>query len=428
MAGGDGVHVAVVCRKVDVIGVGAVDLPHAGGVADQHPRRAAGDGFQRRDAEPLVEGGEHKRPAVCHQRLGLAVRDIAQAEHVGRGLHPLFARRRGQVAAAGNGKHGVRLAAGRLQYPGEVFVFEQVGHGKVILAPPQLRPFGKHALVRRHPLHMLPGVGHHRDPVGADAVIFLQLAAGKLRYRDDLFAGAGNGPVLQPVPCGAEPRAGRGVKVRPGAVTDIVNHRDAAEAKQRDDVAGAQPQPAVLAQVGRVVQLLPQHTGMAAGLHCPDVPVRRRGGAGRHGKLHLPGGDAFIQLSQQFQRVPLDAGYPLGQKCAVHCVHIGLSFLQRPAMAGAAAGLLLLVCALRETGAGGTGPRLWRYSRPPRQIRPRFSFSASTRAALSSMRLSGMVPSSTAATTASKASARPFGISKMSAPACTASTAASPAE
>ena len=57
---GDLPQVAGVGGQVDVPGVGAVDLPHTGGVADQHRGRTAGDGFQRRDAEPSYSVGNKK--------------------------------------------------------------------------------------------------------------------------------------------------------------------------------------------------------------------------------------------------------------------------------------------------------------------------------------------------------------------------------
>ena len=57
----------------------------------------------------------------------------------------------------------------------------------------------------------------------------------------------GNAAVLQAVPRGAQPVAASvPIKIPPGAVADIVHHRNAGKPEPRDDVAGSQPKTLTL--------------------------------------------------------------------------------------------------------------------------------------------------------------------------------------
>ena len=56
-AGGYMVHTAVVGGKVNVISVGAVNFPHAGGIAHHHAWSTAGNGFQRGMPNPSYSVG-----------------------------------------------------------------------------------------------------------------------------------------------------------------------------------------------------------------------------------------------------------------------------------------------------------------------------------------------------------------------------------
>ena len=122
------VHTAVVGGKVNVISVGAVNFPHAGGIAHHHAWSTAGNGFQRGDAEPLIQRGEQKRLAVFHQAFGFAVRHIAKVHHVVQVAQPQGSGLFGKAAAARNCKHNLGFALRSAQHPGKVLIFKQVGH------------------------------------------------------------------------------------------------------------------------------------------------------------------------------------------------------------------------------------------------------------------------------------------------------------
>lgn len=96
--------------QVNVGGAGAVDLPHTRGVADNDLRRTAGGGLQRRDAEALIERREKKGFAVSHQRLGCAVADIPQIQHIGQVSQAEALGLGGKAAAARNGNTASGLA------------------------------------------------------------------------------------------------------------------------------------------------------------------------------------------------------------------------------------------------------------------------------------------------------------------------------
>ena len=96
-AGGYMVHTAVVGGKVNVISVGAVNFPHAGGIAHHHAWSTAGNGFQRGDAEPLIQRGGTKTP--CSFPSGFWLRRPSHSQGTSRcsggptpGQRPLLAR------------------------------------------------------------------------------------------------------------------------------------------------------------------------------------------------------------------------------------------------------------------------------------------------------------------------------------------------
>ena len=408
-----------------------------------------------------------------HQRLGLAVRNIAEITDVGQVRKAEGLGLRLQTAAARNGEHGLRRVFGRAQHPGEVFVFEQVGHGEIILPRAQSRPFAracKNAFVRPDAAHMLPGVIDDRDAPRVRAIVAHDLAFGKFRHSDDLFRLCGHGAVLQAVPGGAQPPARVAVKIRPRAVADIMPDGDTAaggRGRQRDDIAHAQPAAAMPGEVGRVVPLFPKAVYPA--MHDDaQVIINRLGRTRRHNDLDAAGRNDLVELRQYLQRIALDAGDPLGEEPAVHRVERlrlqprrAVRHLPRAGFAGAGARQRTLQrfdvirtrhggpplsefrvkssdaverrCAAQKSGKNiaqtataqafspALGPWVLFYSRPAARLAAR---TRSTRA-LSS--LSGQAPVSTASTTASNASGRPAGISSRSTPASSAASAASPA-
>ena len=183
--GGGVVHVAGVGIQVNIPRTVAVYLPHAGRVADQDLLCPAGHGLQRRDAEPLVQGREQKRPAVGHQAFGFAIADIAQVDYVGQVGQTQAPGFLGQAAAARDSKHCIGLGLGGPQHPGEVLVFQQVRHAEIVPALLQLRVPGKHAVIGRDALHLLPGVVDNIHLFRRHTVVFVDLRLGKFRYRNN---------------------------------------------------------------------------------------------------------------------------------------------------------------------------------------------------------------------------------------------------
>ena len=319
MGWGGVVHVAGVGIQVNIPRTVAVYLPHAGRVADQDLLCPAGHGLQRRDAEPLVQGREQKRPAVGHQAFGFAIADIAQVDYVGQVGQTQAPGFLGQAAAARDSKHCIGLGLGGPQHPGEVLVFQQVRHAEIVPALLQLRVSGKHAVIGRDALHLLPGVVDNIHLFRRHTVVFVDLRLGKFRYRNNALGLLGNAAVLQAVPRGAQPvAAGVPIKIPPGAVADIVHHRNAGKPEPRDDVAGSQPLGAAPFQVARVVQLLPGQPLPGAEGHHLYILVRRGFYLRRHHKFHQPCRGHLIQRGQQFDGIALDTRNALGKKRAVH--------------------------------------------------------------------------------------------------------------
>ena len=319
MGWGGVVHVAGVGIQVNIPRTVAVYLPHAGRVADQDLLCPAGHGLQRRNAEPLVQGREQKRPAVGHQAFGFAIADIAQVDYVGQVGQTQAPGFLGQAAAARDSKHCIGLGLGGPQHPGEVLVFQQVRHAEIVPALLQLRVPGKHAVIGRDALHLLPGVVDNIHFFQRHTVVFVDLRLGKFRYRNNALGLLGNAAVLQAVPRGAQPvAAGVPIKILPGAVADIVHHRNTGKPEPRDDVAGSQPLGAALFQVARVVQLLPGKALAGAERHNFYVGVCGRFDPLRHNDLHQPRRDDGIQRGQKLNGVALDARDSLGKKRAIH--------------------------------------------------------------------------------------------------------------
>ena len=172
-----------------------------------------------------------------HQRFGLTVGDIAEVEHVGQVGQPQALGLGGQAATTRNGKYRVGLCLGRAQHPGEVFVFQQVRHAEIVRTPLQLRMLGKNAVIGCQALHLLPGVVDDVHFFQRHTVIFVNFRFRKLRHRDDALGLLGNAAVLQAVPGGAQAVAAGRIKIAPGAVADIVNDCNTAEAKPWNNVA-----------------------------------------------------------------------------------------------------------------------------------------------------------------------------------------------
>ena len=175
------------CRgwyQVDIPRTVAVYLPHAGRVADRDLLLGpAGHGLQRRDAEPPRTGSGTKRPAVGHQAFGFAIADIAQVDYVGQvgqTRRPASSARLPPPAIATWIRLGLAAAA-----PREVSFFSRFAMPEIVPALLQLRVPGKHAVIGRDALHLLPGVVDNIHLFRRHTVVFVDLRLGKFRYRNN---------------------------------------------------------------------------------------------------------------------------------------------------------------------------------------------------------------------------------------------------
>ena len=177
---------------------------------------------------------------------------------------------------------------------------------------------GKNALVGRNALHLLPGVVDNVHFRRRNAVIFGNFRFGELRHRDDALGPFGNAAVLQAVPCSAQPPAGVGVKVRACAVADIVHNGNAAEAEQRDDIAGGKSPGPALPEVARVVELLPDAAPVRAEGNDLYIGIVWRFNARRGDNFDKARRDDAVQRGEQLDGIALDARKALGKKRAVN--------------------------------------------------------------------------------------------------------------
>ena len=136
----------------------------------------------------------------------------------------------------------------------------------------------------------------------------MDLRLGKFRYRNNALGLLGNAAVLQAVPRGAQPgAAGVPIKIPPGAVADIVHDGNAAEAEQRDDIAGGKSPGPALPEVARVVELLPDAAPVRAEGNDLYIGIVRRFNARRGDNFDKARRDDAVQRGEQLDGIALDA-------------------------------------------------------------------------------------------------------------------------
>ena len=161
----------------------AADLQQRRLLADDH-RAAAGHGFERRQAEALVEGGEHQRERVLVERAQFRIGNEADLVHA-KGI--------AQIEIAENARF---LCAGEHQRDiGQLRLMEGGDHGPDVLvggidanaeekpAVLQAKPF-EHARIGRQRLDVVAAFVADRHGRDLAAVPFADLPAGEFGDRD----------------------------------------------------------------------------------------------------------------------------------------------------------------------------------------------------------------------------------------------------
>lgn len=115
------------------------------------------------------------------------------------------------------------------------------------------------------------------------------------------------------MPCSAQPPAVVGVKVRACAVADIVHNGNAAEAEQRDNIAGGKSPGPALPEVARVVELLPDAAPVRAEGNDLYIGIVRRFNARRGDNFDKARRDDAVQRGEQLDGIALDARKALGK-------------------------------------------------------------------------------------------------------------------